>query len=95
MISININNIRLIKKTSKQNSKEKKLKMIPELKRNESLKKTKSSNVNTKKISTKPTPNKTSKLNSSMKSNKEIVLKRIRSGRAEKFDTNDFYSNCK
>jgi hypothetical protein len=77
----------MIKKTSKQNSKEKKFKNDTRIKKKQVLKKTKSSNVNSKKISTKPTPKKTSKLNSSMKSNKEIVLKRS-SGRAEKFDTN-------
>jgi len=77
----------MIKKTSKQNSKEKKFKNDTRIKKKQVLKKTKSSNVNSKKISTKPTPKKTSKLNSSMKSNKEIVLKRP-SGRAEKFDTN-------
>ena len=77
----------MIKKTSKQNSKEKKLKNDTRIKKKQVLKKTKSSNVNSKKISTKPTPKKTSKLNSSMKSNKEIVLKRS-SGREEKFDTN-------
>jgi hypothetical protein len=77
----------MIKKTSKQNSKEKKLKNDTRIKKKQVLKKTKSSNVNSKKISTKPTPKKTSKLSPSMKSNKQIVLKRS-SGRAEKFDTN-------
>ena len=73
----------MIKKTSKQNSKEKKLKNDTRIKKKQVLKKTKSSNVNSKKISINPTPNKTSKLNSSMKSNKEIVLKRIKWKRGE------------
>jgi hypothetical protein len=77
----------MIKKTSKQNSKEKKSKNNTRIKKKQVLKKTKSSNLNSKKISTKSTPKKTSKLNSSMRSNKEIVLKRS-SGRVEKFDTN-------
>ena len=77
----------MIKKTSKQNSKEKKFKNNTRIKKKQLLKKTKSSNLNSKKISTKSTPKKTSKLNSSMRSNKEIVLKRS-SGRVEKFDTN-------
>ena len=77
----------MIKKTSKQNSKEKKFKNNTRIKKKQQLKKTKSSNLNSKKISTKSTPKKTSKLNSSMRSNKEIVLKRS-SGRVEKFDTN-------
>src|SRR5688572_20184424 len=77
----------MIKKTSNQNSKEKKFKNNTRIKKKQELKKTKSSNLNSKKISNKPQPKKTSKLNSSMKSNKEIVLKRS-SGREEKFDTN-------
>ena len=76
----------MIKKTSKQNSKEKKFKNDTRIKKKQLLKKTKSSNLNSKKISNKPKPKKTSKLNS-MKSSKEIVLKRS-SGREEKFDTN-------
>lgn len=77
----------MIKKTSKQNSKEKKIKNDTKNKKKQVvLKKTKSSNLNSKSISTKPKPKKTSKMNST-KSKKDIILKRS-SGREEKFDTN-------
>jgi hypothetical protein len=77
----------MIKKTSKQNSKEKKIKNDTKNKKKQVvLKKTKSSNLNSKSISNKPKPKKTSKVNST-KSKKDIILKRS-SGREEKFDTN-------
>ena len=77
----------MIKKTSKQNSKEKKIKNDTKNKKKQVvLKKTQSSNLNSKSISTKPKPKKTSKMNST-KSKKDIMLKRS-SGREEKFDTN-------
>ena len=77
----------MIKKTFKQNSKEKKIKNDTKNKKKQVvLKKTKSSNLNSKSISTKPKPKKTSKMNST-KSKKDIMLKRS-SGREEKFDTN-------
>ncbi len=76
----------MIKKTSKQNSKEKKIQNDTKNKKKPVLKKTKSSNLNSKNISNKPKPKKTSKLNST-KSKKDIVLKRS-SGREEKFDKN-------
>jgi hypothetical protein len=77
----------MIKKTSKQNSKEKKFKNdIKNKKKQLVLKKTKSSNLNSKSISNKSKPKKTSKVNST-KSKKDIILKRS-SGREEKFDTN-------
>lgn len=77
----------MIKKTSKQNSKEKKIKNDTKNKKKQAvLKKTKSSNLNSKTISNKPKPKKTSKVNST-KSKKDIILKRS-SGREEKFDTN-------
>lgn len=77
----------MIKKTSKQNSKEKKFKNDTKNKKKQAvLKKTKSSNLNSKSISNKPKPKKTSKVNST-KSKKDIILKRS-SGREEKFDTN-------
>lgn len=77
----------MIKKTSKQNSKEKKIKNDTKNKKKQVvLKKTKSSNINSKSISNKPKPKKTSKVNST-KSKKDIILKRS-SGREEKFDTN-------
>ena len=77
----------MIKKTFKQNSKEKKIKNDTKNKKKQVvLKKTKSSNLNSKSISTKPKPKKTSKVNST-KSKKDIILKRS-SGREEKFDTN-------
>jgi hypothetical protein len=74
----------MIKKTSKQNSKEKKIKNDTKTKKKQVLKKTKPSNVKSKNISNKPKPKKTNKLN--LKSKKDIVLKRS-SGREEKFDT--------
>lgn len=73
----------MIKKTSKQNSKEKKIKSDTKNKKKQVLKKTKSSNLKSKNISNKPKPKKTSKLN--LKIKKDIVLKRS-SGREEKFD---------
>jgi hypothetical protein len=73
----------MIKKTSKQNSKEKKIKNDTKNEKQKVLRKTKSS-LNSKNISNKPKPKKTSKLNS--KSKKDIVLKRS-SGREEKFNT--------
>ena len=76
----------MIKKTSKQDSKEKKIQNDTKNKKKQVLKKTKSSNLNSKNISNKPKPKKTSKLNST-KSKKDIVLKRS-SGREEKFDKN-------
>ena len=77
----------MIKKTSKQNSKEKKIKNDTKNKKKQAvLKKTKSSNLNSKTISNKPKPKKTSKVNST-KIKKDIILKRS-SGREEKFDTN-------
>ncbi len=77
----------MIKKTFKQNSKEKKIKNDTKNKKKQVvLKKTKSSNLNSKSISTKPKPKKASKMNST-KSKKDIMLKRS-SGREEKFDTN-------
>ena len=72
----------MIKKTSKQTSKEKKIKNDTKNKKKQILKKSKSSNLNSKNISNKP--KKTNKMNS--KSKKEIVLKRS-SGREENFDT--------
>lgn len=74
----------MIKKTSKQNSKEKKIKNDTKNKKKQVLKKTKSSNLKSKNISNKPKPKKTNKLN--LKIKKDIVLKRS-SGREEKFDT--------
>jgi hypothetical protein len=74
----------MIKKTSKQNSKEKKIKNDTKNKKKQVLKKTKSSNLKSKNISNKPKPKKTSKSN--LKIKKDIVLKRT-SGREEKFDT--------
>jgi len=77
----------MIKKTSKQNSKEKKIKNDTKNKKKQVvLKKTKPSNINSKSISNKPKPKKTSKVNST-KIKKDIILKRS-SGREEKFDTN-------
>ena len=77
----------MITKTSKQNSKEKKIKNDTKNKKKQAvLKKTKSSNLNSKTISNKPKPKKTSKVNST-KRKKDIILKRS-SGREEKFDTN-------
>ncbi|MGZ5471458.1 MAG: hypothetical protein ACXWE0_07275 [Nitrososphaeraceae archaeon] len=77
----------MIKKTSKQNSKEKKIKNDTKNKKKQViLKKTKPSNINSKSISNKPKPKKTSKVNST-KRKKDIILKRS-SGREEKFDTN-------
>ena len=77
----------MIKKTSKQNSKEKKIKNDTKNKKKQAvLKKTKSSNLNSKTISNKPKPKRTSKVNST-KRKKDIILKRS-SGREEKFDTN-------
>lgn len=77
----------MIKKTSKQNSKEKKIKNDTKNKKKQVvLKKTKSSNLNSKSISNKSKPKKTSKVIST-KSKKDIILKRS-SGREEKFDTN-------
>ena len=72
----------MIKKTSKQTSKEKKSKNDTKNKKKQILKKYKSSNLNSKNISNKP--KQTNKMNS--KSKKEIVLKRS-SGREENFDT--------
>lgn len=72
----------MIKKTSKQTSKEKKSKYDTKNKKKQILKKSKSSNLNSKNISNKP--KQTNKMNS--KSKKEIVLKRS-SGREENFDT--------
>lgn len=72
----------MIKKTSKQTSKEKKSKNDTKNKKKQILKKSKSSNLNSKNISNKP--KQTNKMNS--KSKKEIVLKRS-SGREENFDT--------
>ena len=72
----------MIKKTSKQTSKEKKNKTDTKNKKKQILNKSKSSNRNSKNISNKP--KKTNKMNS--KSKKEIVLKRS-SGREENFDT--------
>ena len=72
----------MIKKTSKQTSKEKKNKTDTKNKKKQTLNKSKSSNRNSKNISNKP--KKTNKMNS--KSKKEIVLKRS-SGREENFDT--------
>lgn len=74
----------MIKKTSKQNSKEKKIKNDTKNKKKQVLKKTKSSNLKSKNISNKPKPKKTSKSN--LKIKEDIVLKRS-SGREEKFDT--------
>ena len=77
----------MIKKTSKQNNKEKKFKNDTKNKKKQAvLKQTKSSNLNSKSISNKSKPKKTSKVNST-KSKKDIILKRS-SGREEKFDTN-------
>jgi hypothetical protein len=72
----------MIKKTSKQTSKEKKSKNDTKNKKKQILKKSKSSNLNSKNISNKP--KQTNKMNS--KSKKEVVLKRS-SGREENFDT--------
>jgi hypothetical protein len=72
----------MIKKTSKQTSKEKRIKTDTKNKKKQILNKSKSSNRNSKNISNKP--KKTNKINS--KSKKEIVLKRS-SGREENFDT--------
>jgi hypothetical protein len=72
----------MIKKTSKQTSKEKRIKTDTKNKKKQILNKSKSSNRNSKNISNKP--KKTNKMNS--KSKKEIVLKRS-SGREENFDT--------
>ena len=72
----------MIKKTSKQTSKEKKSKNDTKNKKKQILKKSKSSNLNSKNISNKP--KQTNKMNS--KSKKEIVLKRS-SRREENFDT--------
>ena len=72
----------MIKKTSKQTSKEKKSKNDTKNKKKQILKKSKSFNLNSKNISNKP--KQTNKMNS--KSKKEIVLKRS-SGREENFDT--------
>ena len=74
----------MIKKTSKQNRKEKKIKNDTKNKKKQVLKKTKSSNLKSKNISNKPKPKKTSKSN--LKIKEDIVLKRS-SGREEKFDT--------
>lgn len=77
----------MIKKTSKQNIKEKEFKNDSKNKKKQVvLKKTKSSNLNSKSISNKSKPKKTSKVIST-KSKKDIILKRS-SGREEKFDTN-------
>ena len=78
----------MIKKTSKQTSKEKKSKNDTKNKKKQILKKYKSSNLNSKNISNKP--KKTNKMNS--KSKKEIVLKRS-SGREENFDTDKLTQN--
>ncbi len=72
----------MIKKTSKQTSKEKRIKTDTKNKKKQILNKSKSSNRNSKNISNKP--KKTNKMNS--KSKKEIVLKRS-SGREENIDT--------
>ena len=72
----------MIKKTSKQTSKEKRIKTDTKNKKKQILNKSKSSNRNSKNILNKP--KKTNKMNS--KSKKEIVLKRS-SGREENFDT--------
>jgi hypothetical protein len=71
----------MIKKISKQTSKEKKIKNDTKNKK-QILKKSKPSNLNSKNITNEP--KKTNKMNS--KSKKEIVLKRS-SGREENFDT--------
>ena len=78
----------MIKKTSKQTSKEKKSKNDTKNKKKQILKKSKSSNPNSKNISNKP--KQTNKMNS--KSKKEIVLKRS-SGREENFDTDKLTQN--
>ncbi len=78
----------MIKKTSKQTSKEKKIKTDTKNKKKQILKKSKSSNLNSKNISNKP--KQTNKMNS--KSKKEIVLKRS-SGREENFDTDKLTQN--
>jgi hypothetical protein len=78
----------MIKKTSKQTSKEKKSKNDTKNKKKQILKKYKSSNPNSKNISHKP--KQTNKMNS--KSKKEIVLKRS-SGREENFDTDKLTQN--
>ena len=78
----------MIKKTSKQTSKEKKNKTDTKNKKKQILNKSKSSNRNSKNISNKP--KKTNKMNS--KSKKEIVLKRS-SGREENFDTDKLTQN--
>ena len=78
----------MIKKTSKQTSKEKKSKNDTKNKKKQILKKSKSSNLNSKNISNKP--KQTNKMNS--KSKKEIVLKRS-SGREENFDTDKLTQN--
>ena len=72
----------MIKKISKQTSKEKKIKNDTKNKKKQILKKSKPSNLNSKNITNKP--KKTNKMNSTSK--KEIVLKRS-SGREENFDT--------
>jgi hypothetical protein len=73
----------MIKKTSKQTSKEKKIKNDTKTEKKKVLKKNKS-NLNSK-ISNKPKPKKTNKLNLT-KNKKEIILQRS-SGRDEKFNT--------
>ncbi len=73
----------MIKKTSKQTSKEKKIKNDTKTEKKKVLKKNRS-NLNSK-ISNKPKPKKTNKLNS-VKNKKEILLQRS-SGREEKFNT--------
>jgi len=78
----------MIKKTSKQTSKEKKSKNDTKNKKKQILKKSKSSNLNSKNISHKP--KQTNKMNSKRK--KEIVLKRS-SGREENFDTDKLTQN--
>ena len=78
----------MIKKTSKQTSKEKKSKNDTKNKKKQILNKSKSSNRNSKNISNKP--KQTNKMNS--KSKKEIVLKRS-SGREENFDTDKLTQN--
>jgi hypothetical protein len=70
----------MIKKTSKQNSKEKKIKNDTKNKKKQVVLK------NSKSISNKSKPKKTTKVNST-KSKKDIILKRS-SGREQKFDTN-------
>ena len=87
LIIIHSNN-KMIKKTSKQTSKEKKIKNDTKNKKKQILKKSKSSNLNSKNISNKP--KKTNRMNS--KSKKEIVLKRS-SGREENFDTDKLTQN--